>query len=142
MCLGCSNHLVLNIFLTGFVWLLGIGHAWIVIIASVVSACKENLMNILKEEMGAQENILKEERAQEIILKEETRAQENILEEEIGAQENIPKEETGAQEMYYLPSDNIISLNFDADCRRCPAGGVPDEVSVEMPEQSKPNAKI
>ncbi|CAJ0603848.1 unnamed protein product, partial [Cylicocyclus nassatus] len=78
MCLGCSNHLVLNIFLTGFVWLLGIGHAWIIIIASVVTACKENLMNLLKEEIGAQEMEV-----------------------------------------------------------RSPAVGVPDEVSVEMPEQSE-----
>ncbi|EYB99375.1 hypothetical protein Y032_0123g1168 [Ancylostoma ceylanicum] len=46
---GCSGHLVLNIFLTSFVWLLGIGHAWIMIFASVVISCADSIMEFIKE---------------------------------------------------------------------------------------------
>ncbi|RCN47917.1 hypothetical protein ANCCAN_05969 [Ancylostoma caninum] len=49
---GCSGHLVFNIFLTSFVWLLGIGHAWVMIFASAVFACTENVMEFIREDAG------------------------------------------------------------------------------------------
>ncbi|KJH49274.1 hypothetical protein DICVIV_04596 [Dictyocaulus viviparus] len=41
---GMSYHMLFNVFLTSFVWLLGIGHAWALTIAFSLLSLKKSLM--------------------------------------------------------------------------------------------------
>ncbi|VDP55441.1 unnamed protein product [Heligmosomoides polygyrus] len=45
---GCSYHLAVNIFLTGFVWVVGISHAWFMCIAFSAMATASYLMKLAK----------------------------------------------------------------------------------------------
>ncbi|XGW28013.1 hypothetical protein V3C99_008093 [Haemonchus contortus] len=40
---GCGSHFFFNIFLTSFVWLLGIGHAWIMVTTFAILKCKDRI---------------------------------------------------------------------------------------------------
>nr|CDJ85409.1 Uncharacterised protein family UPF0057 domain containing protein [Haemonchus contortus] len=47
---GCSYHLVTNIFLTCFAWVLGIVHAWMMISIYSALSCKDYLMTLMDDE--------------------------------------------------------------------------------------------